>query len=334
MFAHSLTYKTVWSAFFAALLLSSCSQDGGEAAEPVENTRKPMLFNASVDGQTSRGALLTELAGQFGLFATESYSGNEEQQTFNYINNEAVAKDEEGVWKTLNQVNSPMPGWKMNFYAYLPYQAATMSQPYFIFNGGESNYTGVPYFDFTINDVVEEQIDLMTAQNTGQSTFMVLNDSLIPLTFDHILAAVKFTIDASVQAGFVKKITIKQVPDGGVFKYDDTTDWDSLHTNMKDYSVNTEISSTATGENATQLAENKIFMMMPGELPEGAALTITLDDGQNTELTQSLAGKTWEGGKVTTYNIKVNSASGGKNKMSLTVKVSDWEDVAKAHYTF
>jgi hypothetical protein len=149
----------------------------------------------------------------------------------------------------------------------------------------------------------------------------LISGNAIQLHFSHLLTAVRFTVDESVQKGFIREISIDSVSSGGSLYFEDeTNDWRTVNDSLGSYKLTTDI-RVGTGEKIV-LADDYTFIMMPQFLGEKAQVTIKFDNGQLMTLTSSLAGKHWEKGKIVTYNIKINSL----NNITLTSTIEPWED--------
>ena len=177
---------------------------------------------------------------------------------------------------------------------------------------------GSPTIDYTIPANVADQQDFMVGW-TDEDAFGAAFD-VVHMKMYHMMTAVRFTIDESVPAGYIRKITISDVADGGHFVYDDELTWNSVNSTLASYSLERDI-RTGVGSKV-ELNDDEVFMMMPQFLNDKSKVTITYDNGQVFTLSSSLDGKEWERGKLVTYNIKISSLF----KLSLETTIEPWVD--------
>jgi hypothetical protein len=319
----------------ATAVLSSCSQDDSFAGLTKEKAQQYLHFDVNLKGSEdkeaggnvgTRGMPASEFYESFGIYASQIESFNEANQTMNYLKN-AEAGEYLDRWQTYNTVETPEDNKKMNFYAYYPYQADESSEedeessetrPHFLLmNDGYDDARGLPYFKFTVPEDVTQQVDLMTA-STSRPSEEVKADSILKLHFTHMLTGVRFTVDGETQEGYITKITLKNVSDGGTYIYNGFTTWAEVNASVKDFSLETKIK---TGTGVTQsIADNEVFMMMPQTLAD-ASVTITFDNGMSIDLNKEFPDAEWLQGKIYTYNIKINSLT----KIQLTSTIKDWD---------
>ena len=73
--------------------------------------------------------------------------------------------------------------------------------------------------------------------NSKMKSDSLITGNAINLHFSHLLTAVRFTIDESVQKGFIREISIDSVSSGGSLYFeDDTNDW--IIESIVDYAEN------------------------------------------------------------------------------------------------
>ena len=322
-----------------SVILSSCSHDDSTLVpEKIEN-KKPLKFKVNFLGSWqvensaksafSRGiptnTLSDAIYDSFGVFASYYDAGEELSQTQNYMYDTESGEYMDG-WQTFTAFAMPPINKEMSFCSYYPYQSDEAPQPYITFNGGNRDYVGHPYFDFLIPDSVALQPDLMVATSNMSSTDLATG-SPIPLKFTHMLTAIKFVFDASIPHGYILKISINNVSKGGSFVYgrikdgtvnDPDYSWSSVSAETKNFTLNTRL-RTGTGL-PVPLADDQAFLMMPQHLDQDASVTIVYNNGSRFEFTTSLAERTWEPGKIITYNVKINSLK----TISLKATIEDW----------
>ena len=323
-----------------SVILSSCNHDDSALLSTKEETdKRPLKFNVNFLGSwqvensaksaISRGTATNTLSDaiydSFGVFASYYDTGEEYTQTQNYMYDTESGEYMDG-WQTFTPFAMPPINKEMSFCSYYPYQSDEAPQPYITFNGGNRDYVGHPYFDFIIPDSVQLQPDLMVATSNMSSTDLATG-SPIPLKFTHMLTAIKFVFDASIPRGYILKISINNVSKGGSFVYgrikdgtvnDPDYSWSSVSAETKNFTLNTRL-RTGTGL-PVPLADDQTFLMMPQHLDQDASVTIVYDNGSRFEFTTSLAERTWEPGKIITYNVKINSLK----TISLKATIEDW----------
>lgn len=322
-----------------SVILSSCSHDDSTLVpEKIEN-KKPLKFKVNFLGSwqvensaksaISRGiptnTLSDAIYDSFGVFASYYDTGEELSQTQNYMYDTESGEYMDG-WQTFTAFAMPPINKEMSFCSYYPYQSDEAPQPYITFNGGNRDYVGHPYFDFIIPDSVQLQPDLMVATSNMSSTDLATG-SPIPLKFTHMLTAIRFVFDESIPRGYIYRISINNVVKGGSFTYgrikdgtvsDPDYSWSSVSAETKNFTLYTRL-RTGTGL-PVPLADDQAFLMMPQHLDQDASVTIVYDNGSRFEFTTSLAERTWEPGKIITYNVKINSLK----TISLKATIEDW----------
>ena len=324
-----LIIKTSLTILSIGLCISSCSQQQEEAQPIQESSRVPINFRVSLNGNwsdgASRGTMVEQFATSFGLYASYYDAGSEDTQTMNYLQNEK-AGEHSGEFRTENSFAAPPLHKELHLYVYYPYEATGATQKHTTFNASGQ---GAPQFTYSLIDDVEQQADLMAA-DTIASTNDVLLQHVIPLRFSHLLTAVRFRVDASVPACTIKKISIKNVADGGTYDYAQRA-WTQVNTTLSTYDINPNLA--IVGGEKVSLQDSYTFMMMPQTLGEDAQVEITYNTGSvDKKVSASLKDRMWESGKIVSYNIKF-SDDNLSTQLILTATVSDWTSVT-GHYTF
>lgn len=212
---------------------------------------------------------------------------------------------------------------RVRFFAFAP----TVDDFIKMKNGGSlaispAEKTGSPTITYTVPSDVTEQIDLMTVNTTATGA----TNSTVNLQFKHALTAVKIKCGSNMLAGKITEVTIKGVYGTGtqVIGSDKWTIPEGTATT--EYSIKQEINlPSANDKDATKPdkvhtpadtpiagtdTDNLTFMLIPQKLEQGAEMIIKFTDkATNTERTisGSLAGQTWEAGKVVCYVISPSS---------------------------
>lgn len=176
---------------------------------------------------------------------------------------------------------------------------------------------GSPKLTYTVPADVTEQIDLMTAQTDVRAAIT----PQVELKFGHALTAVRIVCGKDMLAGKISKVEISGVYGSGSQVIGSET-WTPSGEHTASYTISKEIvlptdndsDDTIHAGNGTAIAgtetDNLTFMLMPQTLPEGAKITIVFtDDASGTERTisGSIAGQTWDVGKIITYSVSPSS---------------------------
>jgi len=140
------------------------------------------------------------------------------------------------------------------------------------------------------------------------------DDKTVPLTFRHILTAVRFAQGNMPVGCTVKKIQLHGIPNQGT--YDPAASsgagaW-SAQTGSKTYVVNTNYTvTTHVGAANAYIDGGNVLLLLPGTMTAAQTMEITLNDGSRDHtLTCSLAGDSWLPGYTVTYKITVGEVQG------------------------
>lgn len=207
-----------------------------------------------------------------------------------YFVAEKVTSKSNGLWMTDPLRYWPGASYRMHFFAYAPYEMATLSV---------NNNT--PELSYTVPGEVTEQKDLVVATADVEGD----HNQRVQLPFQHILTAVKMKA-AQGMSGTVKKVTLKNINNQGSYTFGESS-WTSV-TGKNDFELvfNDGITLDPNASNGTFIVDGaNTFMMIPQILGTDAALEVTIADG-GTEYTLhgSLSGKTdWEIGHTVIYRI-------------------------------
>ncbi|MBQ9190510.1 MAG: hypothetical protein IJ142_02770 [Bacteroidaceae bacterium] len=140
------------------------------------------------------------------------------------------------------------------------------------------------------------------------------DDKTVPLTFRHILTAVRFAQGNMPVGCNVKKIQLHGIPNQGT--YDPAASsgsgaW-SGQTGSKTYVVSTDYTvATHVGAANAYIDCGNVLLLLPGTMTAAQTMEITLNDGSRDHtLTCSLAGDSWQPGYTVTYKITVGEVQG------------------------
>ena len=212
-------------------------------------------------------------------------------KSYTFENDAMRATSSPVAWDDVNNVTTTL-----HLFAYAPYSVVHGESPAATINSAAAT----PTLTYTVPDTYDTQIDLLSANaDVAKASF----GSSVPLTFNHILTALRFKVDFPCK---VKSLTVNGVNNVGTYTYG--SGWSS-QTGLQDYSFG-ESYFTADGkdyEADTYLNRNEnTLMLLPQTVPAGAnvQLVYSTDDGANwNTLTASIARHEWQLGKRITYTI-------------------------------
>ena len=127
----------------------------------------------------------------------------------------------------------------------------------------------------------------------------------VRLTFRHALTAVRFVCGDDVQAGTIKRVTLRNVYSKG--------DYDLNLERWSGWGTKASFSQTldkAAVANQPITTEAQTFMMLPQTLPDDAEIEVVFNDGtadQTLKAPIGGSGKVWPKGKTVTYKISTSS---------------------------
>lgn len=244
-------------------------------------------WDAYMESPKTKGLPLMQLEGNAGVTAYQ-YDGEWKgtETSWSGLTNADYTFDGNALIGEMNRW-SDVRTENLRVYAYAPYISAA----------GAGTISGSQTITVTVAGNVEDQIDIIAAENDVKVADAKGNS--IPLTFDHILTAVRF------RAGF--ECTVKYVSVSGIYgkgTYTLGSGWDmSGATPDAAYSVG--FSSGKEVGMTDMITDDKLTMMLlPQALPEGAEVSMTyVKDGNEKTITASLNGRVWESGKMITYTL-------------------------------
>jgi uncharacterized protein (TIGR02145 family) len=278
--------------FFIVSLFCSCS---GETVIADVNNSKPLSFSVSVPSwkrggsaskEKSRATPITDPSlgtdKSFNLIADRN-DGTGSYSTL--IDNKAVTCSN-NLWKTATDYYwSGTDSKTVNFYAYYP---ASIPDGTITHTAGSA-----PTLAYTVPDDAASQTDILAASSPDVSGSTV---TAVPLTFKHILAAVKFSVGAGgMLGGTITKITLNNIQYKGTYSFDGT--WTPNTTDLKSFS---QTVSASTNASTTITSGPTTFMMIPQTLNKDAGITATYSTG--TSYTAKISGP-WSAGNSYTYNL-------------------------------
>ena len=248
----------------------------------------------------TRGVPVTSLE-TYGSFHVQAHCTDNGTPVSQFYMDDNATNSDGTVWST-SQVRY-WPGKKrtLQFFAWAPADAAFTATP-----GSPESTT----FKYTVPDNATEQKDIVVA-TTGQ--YNGNHEQQVPLTFKHILTAVKFETGSQMQPGTIKSVALKGVKKSGTYKAFPTGStgegtW-TLNDATADYTQ--ELNETTTGaetDGTLVTTGDSTFMMLPQTLPDGAEVEVVFQDGtsgQERTMSASIAGTQWPQGKTVTYSLSI-----------------------------
>ena len=223
------------------------------------------------------------------------------------------------VWSTSQVRYWPGENRTLQFFAWAPADAAFTATP-----GSPESTT----FEYEVPALAADQKDIVVATT---DPYVGNYEQQVPLTFKHILTAVKFETGSQMQPGTIKSVALKGVKKSGTYTAFPTGNtgegtW-TLNDATADYTQELNKTTTGAETNGTPVtAEEGTFMMLPQTLLDGAEVEVVFLDrtsGQVRTLSASIAGTQWPQGKTVTYKLSITP--------EYEFKLSD-ERTLDAHY--
>lgn len=268
-------------------------------------------LNEAVD---TKGSIVSAVGtyGSFGTFAyvyssASSWANAKSSISPNFMYN-LKSESISGQWRPNDRLYYwPAATSKLSFFAYSPYTDYKVNgtipvSDYMKISG--STATGAPVINYTVPSEVGNQVDIMTAASEDIAGNY---HKAVPMNFQHALAGIRFNAKTAGKSIVIKKVTIADVYNNGTYAIGDAA-WTAGSTKSSfDYNTNRSVDGNSTVVNDPT---DSLFFMVPQTLPEGAQLKVTyVFAGKEITATADFSGKTWELGKIYTYNLTVNASS-------------------------
>lgn len=256
----------------------------------------------SFEGGTAatRGVPVTSLE-TYGSFHVQAHCTDNGTPVSQFYMDDNATNSDGTVWSTSQVRYWPGENRTLQFFAWAPADAAFTATP-----GSPESTT----FKYTVPDNATEQKDIVVA-TTGQ--YDGDHEQQVPLTFKHILTAVKFETGSQMQPGTIKSVALKGVKKSGTYKAFPTGStgegtW-TLNDATADYTQELNETTTGTETDGTLVTTgDSTFMMLPQTLPDGAEVEVVFQDGtsgQERTMSASIAGTQWPQGKTVTYSLSI-----------------------------
>lgn len=278
-------------------------------------------------GAATRAAQVTAMDTYASFKVLAYWKKNDEPVTSTFFMDETV-KYANNVWSTENPHYWPGSGHKLSFYAWAPASIEGPNTP--------NSYVLKYEVPENVNDVVDEQGNVSQA---GQKDVVVavVNDmagnsyQAVQLKFDHICTAVRFVVGSEMQAGTIKRITLKNIKYKG--EYNMSAESWTLEKDAITFSQELDKQTAASDAAGTAItdANNGYFMMLPQKFDDEekeAVVEVAFEDavtGNERTLSASIKGQEWQKGTTVTYKLSITP--------DYTVELEgDNENVVDAHY--
>ena len=253
---------------------------------------------------STRGSQITSASGltSFGCFAYTEQNGYKF-----FINNEEYSKDGSGNFASQNIYYWPgvQQNLSLDFYCYSPYNANGLTLP------STASETG-RILEYVVPTDVSQQQDLMLADGTGLKGLPGNHNKVLPLTFNHLLSAVRIVAGDNMMAGTIKSITFSNLYGSANIDMDNPSEWIG-HSDYKTFTFAPEggVAVTGTANQEIMAGTNAMLMLPQAMQPEASLdptmLRIVFNDGSNAEdrvLVTELTGE-WQMGKTYTYRLSI-----------------------------
>ena len=248
----------------------------------------------------TRGVPVTSLE-TYGSFHVQAHCTDNGAPVSQFYMDDNATKSDGTVWSTSQVRYWPGENRTLQFFAWAPANAAFTATP-----GSPESTT----FEYEVPALAADQKDIVVATTDPYDGNY---EQQVPLTFKHILTAVKFETGSQMQPGTIKSVALKGVKKSGTYTAFPTGNtgegtW-TLNDATADYTQELNKTTTGTETNGTPVtAEEGTFMMLPQTLPDGAEVEVVFQDGtsgQERTMSASIAGTQWPQGKTVTYKLSI-----------------------------
>ena len=257
----------------------------------------------SFEGGTAatRGVPVTSLE-TYGSFHVQAHCTDNGTPVSQFYMDDNATNSDGTVWSTSQVRYWPGENRTLQFFAWAPVDAAFTATP-----GSPESTT----LEYTVPDNATDQKDIVVATT---DRFEGNHEQQVPLTFKHILTAVKFEFGSQMQPGTIKSVALKGVIKRGTYTAFPTGgtaggegEWIPDAT-AGDFSQELNKSTTDATDGTPVTTEEGTFMMLPQTLPDGAEVEVVFQDGtsgQERTMSASIAGTQWPQGKTVTYKLSI-----------------------------
>lgn len=248
----------------------------------------------------TRGVLVTSLE-TYGSFHVQAHCTDNGDPVSQFYMDDNATNSDGTVWSTSQVRYWPGENRTLQFFAWAPANAAFTATP-----GSPESTT----FEYEVPALAADQKDIVVATT---DPYVGNYEQQVPLTFKHILTAVKFETGSQMQPGTIKSVALKGVKKSGTYTAFPTGNtgegtW-TLNDATADYTQELNKTTTGAETNGTPVtAKEGTFMMLPQTLPDGAEVEVVFQDGtsgQERTMSASIAGTQWPQGKTVTYKLSI-----------------------------
>lgn len=248
----------------------------------------------------TRGVPVTSLE-TYGLFHVQAHCTDNGAPVSQFYMDDNATNSDGTVWSTSQVRYWPGENRTLQFFAWAPADAAFTATP-----GSPESTT----FEYEVPALAADQKDIVVATT---DPYVGNYEQQVPLTFKHILTAVKFETGSQMQPGTIKSVALKGVKKSGTYTAFPTGNtgegtW-TLNDATADYTQELNKTTTGTETDGTPVtAKEGTFMMLPQTLPDGAEVEVVFQDGtsgQERTMSASIAGTQWPQGKTVTYKLSI-----------------------------
>jgi len=238
------------------------------------------------------------------------YEGSWDPQTPNLFYNvrgyydsslSAWALDELQYW--------PNTTSSVRFFAYAPYTATPTAPSSSIVLPTTTEVTK-PYINFSVNDNIDEQTDLMVAASFPTSYHV---NTAVELPFKHALTCVKFATGSSLPEGTLLSVALTNVVKRGTYHMDCSAPYWEVSEDAADLKDKYELGGLnidmSTALNTSILVDNNVqkstLLLIPQTLGNDSKVELyyRAPNGEYHTIVASLAGTTWLPGTTVTYTL-------------------------------
>lgn len=262
--------------------------------ETVNKTQKNL-------GPTTRGTMNeSTVVDNFGVSA--NYIPKKDGVEQFLFQNEKATK-EGSNWFVAGNKTWPLDG-SVSFYAYAPYNDPSLQWK------GDDKVAQNKTIHYKVPENVKEQPDFIVAKSKDKSFTSSSANTPVDLQFSHALTAITFSVSDDMEKGKINSITIEGVKGEGDYDLSDNKSdnkWDlSKSTATGSYTVSFDgEEGKVEGQRALTggANDNKVLMMIPQTLGDGAKVTINITptDKSAVNLTFDLKDTQWVAGNHVTY---------------------------------
>lgn len=294
----------------AAAIVSQVMDGSGDS--PVYLTTATTGYvNGRISGSSAatKGVSIENAASFYDNFGLFIYEYDATSNWASAASTATLAKDNEKMFKSNGWITDkywPGKQKKLTFFAYAPHSDNLST------NLTVNATTGAPQLTYTVPATVSDQKDLLVTKHTVEHPTQDIEgdkNQVVNMAFYHALTAVQFKIGGKMAPCTIKKITVEGVNSKGTYNFSDAS-WTGQSTKAS-YTISPDyvVSSNSGKNNIFTNTDDMLMLLMPQTLPDGAKITITINDGGTSDrtLTLPIYGQEWQAGHSVTYSLSTAS---------------------------